>query len=124
MALCCAVMAAAPNAYVAALAWALLAGALTLSNTAVVGILQLVIPTEVMGRVLSNTRMLTLGLSPVGAIIGGLLARSDLRLPSVAAAVVMVIATLWVVRPLASLCRRADRIERERAGGGSGADVV
>ncbi|RKS06475.1 hypothetical protein DFP74_2107 [Nocardiopsis sp. Huas11] len=117
-------MAAAPNAYVAALAWALLAGALTLSNTAVVGILQLVIPTEVMGRVLSNTRMLTLGLSPVGAIIGGLLARSDLRLPSVAAAVVMVIATLWVVRPLASLCRRADRIERERAGGGSGADVV
>ena len=114
MGVCCALMAIAPNAIVAALVWALLAFVLTLSNTIIVGILQLAIPEDLLGRVLSTTRMLAMGLSPIGALVGGFLARGDLRFPSIAAAVAMVVATIWVVGSLRSICVRADQSKRDR----------
>ena len=114
MGICCIGFVLSPNIYIGAVFWAVLCAMTTLSNTVIVGVLQLAIPRKLLGRILSTTRMLAMGLSPIGAIIGGFLARAHLTLPSLVAGGTMLVATLFVVSALREITKRADQEERER----------
>ncbi len=102
----------APNAWVAAAAWSVLAGASTLAGVLSAGVVQLVVPEHLMGRVLSVKKMLSFSLLPVGTLLGGVLGRVDLRAPAVLGAVVVAVATVWVWGRMRALSARADEAER------------
>ncbi|WP_143832905.1 MULTISPECIES: MFS transporter [Nocardiopsis] len=108
----CVVFAFAPNAWVAAVAWSSLAGVSTLAGVLAAGMVQLVVPEPLMGRVLSAKKVLSFSLLPLGALAGGLLGRVDLRVPAVFGAVVVAVATVWVWNRLRVLAARADEAER------------
>ncbi|MFD6948640.1 MFS transporter [Nocardiopsis sp. NPDC060348] len=108
----CLVFVLAPNAWVAALAWSALAGTSTLAGVLSAGVVQMVVPEHLMGRVLTVEKMLSFSLLPLGTLAGGLLGRVDLRVPAVFAAVVITAATVWVWSRLRVLAARADRAER------------
>ncbi|MEU3311012.1 MFS transporter [Nocardiopsis sp. NPDC006832] len=108
----CALFAFAPNPIVAAVAWALVAGASTLGGVLSAGILQLTVPEHLMGRVMSAKMMLSMGLLPVGALLGGMLGRLDLRFPALFGTVIFTVATLLALRSLRAMSARADSAER------------
>lgn len=115
MGVCCVAFGLAPNAYVAAVVWAVLGAVMTVSNTVMVGVLQLSVPNELLGRVMSAAQMLGFGLTPVGAVLGGLLGRIELWLPPVVTGVVNVLALLAVLPALRALTGRADEAEEQAA---------
>src|SRR5690606_37534033 len=84
-----------PNLYWAGVFWALIAVAMTVSNTVITGIAQLVIPAELRGRVLGTIQIFAMSCSAVGAILGGLLGRVDLRLPSLVGGALIIAATMY-----------------------------
>lgn len=108
----CAVFALAPNAWVAALAWAGVAAAGTVAVVLLAGIVQQVVPERLMGRVMSVKKMLSMGLVAVGALVGGLLGRVHLMAPAWFGVVVFVVATVWVWGRLREGAARADEAER------------
>lgn len=73
----CLVFVLAPNAWVAALAWSALAGTSTLAGVLSAGVVQMVVPEHLMGRVLTVEKMLSFSLLPLGTLAGGLLGRVD-----------------------------------------------
>ncbi|GLU49975.1 MFS transporter [Nocardiopsis ansamitocini] len=107
----CLVFAFAPNALVAALAWALIAGAGTVAAIVSMGIVQQIVPEHLMGRVVSAKQMLGLSFVPVGALVGGLLGRVDLRLPPLLGVLVFTVATLLALRCFRVVAARADAAE-------------
>jgi MFS family permease len=94
----------------AGVALALLGFAVTVGNVIVQSLRQAVTPGALLGRVVSVYRLVGLGAIPVGALVGGLLGRVDLRLPYLAGAGVLVL--VWVQ---AALLLRGGAIARARA---------
>ncbi len=68
---------------------------------------QQIVPEHLFGRVLGIIRMLTWGLFPIATLLGGWVARVDLRLPFLIAAGVVVVAALVASRLLIVGTRRA-----------------
>ena len=69
-----AIVAVAPNAYVAAIAFIVEAVAVAVGNVASVSLRQRLIPAELLGRVGNVIRMCIYGAMPIGAALGGVLA--------------------------------------------------
>ncbi|CAL9608652.1 hypothetical protein SUDANB121_05603 [Nocardiopsis dassonvillei] len=113
MSLSCVGFGLAPNALTACLAWACVAMAGTVCTTVTMGCAQLVVPVGVRGRVMAYVRVLGYGAAPVGALAAGLLSRIDLRLPSVVAGAVILLACCVLARPLRTVVTRADDAEAE-----------
>jgi MFS family permease len=85
----------APEAFTAVAAFGLAAGAISVWNVPWGALRQQIVPPHLFGRVLGIIRMLTWGLFPIATMLGGWVARYDLRLPMlIGAAVVFVTALL------------------------------
>ncbi|MFE1077292.1 MFS transporter [Nocardiopsis alba] len=115
MGVCCVSFGLAPNAYMAAAVWAVLGAVMTVSNTVMVGVLQLSVPNELLGRVMSAAQMLGFGLTPLGAVLGGLLGRVELWLPPVVTGAVNILALVAVLPALRALTTRANEAEEKAA---------
>lgn len=100
-------VALAPGAPTAVLAYALFAFAVSTWNVPWGALRQQIVPPHLFGRVLGIIRMLTWGLFPLATILGGWVARIDLRLPFLIAAGVVAVAALLAARLLVSGTRRA-----------------
>lgn len=90
---------AAPGIITGIVAYALLAAAVSCWNVPWGALRQAIVPNELFGRVLGIMRTVTWGLFPFATMIGGLVARIDLRLPFLIAAGVTLLAAL-VAAPL------------------------
>ncbi|GAA4949879.1 MFS transporter [Streptomonospora halophila] len=108
-----ATFALSPGAVTAGLAWCALAFAAAVVNVVAAGIWQLVVPGALLGRALSCIQTVGQGAAPLGAVLGGLLGRVDLRLPSLAAGTVIVLGTALAAPALRALSHGADAAERE-----------
>ena len=95
---------------VAAVALGLVGFAITVGNVLLQSLRQVLTPAHLLGRVVSAYRLVGMGSIPVGALLGGLLGRVDLRLPYWAGAAVILLAGV----PAATLLR-GGAIERARA---------
>lgn len=109
----CVVFALAPNAVTASLAWGVLALTSAVANIVASGIFQLVIPGSLLGRVSSCIQMIGTGMSPLGALLGGVLGRVDLRLPSLVAGAMIVLGLLLAATSIRGVSRKAD-IQEEK----------
>ena len=90
----------APNVILAVLAYGLFAFAVSTWNVPWGALRQQIVPAHLFGRVLGIIRMLTWGLFPIATLLGGWVARIDLRLPFLLAAGVVVAAALIASRLL------------------------
>lgn len=97
----------APNVVPAVLAYGLFAFAVSTWNVPWGALRQQIVPAHLFGRVLGIIRMLTWGLFPIATVLGGWVARIDLRLPFLLAAGVVVVAALVASRLLIVGTRRA-----------------
>ena len=97
----------APNVVPAVLAYGLFAFAVSTWNVPWGALRQQIVPGHLFGRVLGIIRMLTWGLFPIATLLGGWVARIDLRLPFLLAAGVVVVAALTASRLLIVGTRRA-----------------
>lgn len=97
----------APNAVTAVLAYGLFAFAVSTWNVPWGALRQQIVPDHLFGRVLGIIRMLTWGLFPIATLLGGWVARVDLRLPFLLAAGVVVVAAVAASRLLVVGTRRA-----------------
>ena len=97
----------APGAITGVLAYALLACAISVWNVPWGALRQQLVPGPLFGRVLGIIRTVTWGLFPVAAIIGGFVARVDLRLPFLVAGVLSLAATAAAAHLLLVGTRRA-----------------
>ena len=97
----------APNLVTAILAYALFAFAVSTWNVPWGALRQQIVPAYLFGRVLGIIRMLTWGMFPIATLLGGWVARIDLRLPFLLASVVVVVASLIAARLLVVGTRRA-----------------
>lgn len=105
-------LAVAPNIVVAILAYAGLAFAVSLWNVPWGALRQQLIPAHLFGRTLGVIRMLTWGLFPIATVLGGWVAQTDLRLPFLIAAGVVLVATLAATRlVLASTAQGERRVD-------------
>ena len=96
----------APEAITAVLAYALLACAVSVWNVPWGALRQQLVPGRLFGRVLGIIRMATWGVFPVATIVGGFVARVDLRLPFLIAGVLSLAATVAAARLLLVGTRR------------------
>src|SRR5690606_178831 len=99
-------------AWTCSAAWALFSAASTCAYILIGSAVQLITPNRLLGRASGSRRMVTWGLSPLGALAGGLLGRIDLGLPFVAAGILVAGAAAAGVPTVAEAVRRADRIRR------------
>ncbi|MGZ8804841.1 MAG: MFS transporter [Microbacterium sp.] len=97
----------APGVTTAVLSYGLFAFAVSTWNVPWGALRQQIVPAHLFGRVLGIIRMLTWGLFPIATLLGGWVARVDLRLPFLLAAGVVVIATLVASRLLVVGTKRA-----------------
>lgn len=97
---CLALVGIAPELVTAIVAYAGMAFAVSLWNVPWGALRQMIIPGDIFGRVLGIIRSLTWGLFPIATMLGGLVARVDLRLPYLIAAAVTIIAALAAARLL------------------------
>lgn len=97
----------APNVVPAVAAYALFAFAVSTWNVPWGALRQQIVPPELFGRVLGIIRMLTWGMFPLATLLGGWVARIDLRLPFLLAAAVVLLATLAASHLLVVGTRRA-----------------
>ncbi|MEU4286294.1 MULTISPECIES: MFS transporter [Nocardiopsis] len=105
-----------PDAWSAALAWGLMGLFLTVTNVSGSLFFQAVVPSHVRGRAAAAFRMAGWGLSPVGALLGGLLGRIDLALPFLVGGLVMVVTPLVFRRSVAECARLSDEAAASAAG--------
>ncbi|QUX30974.1 MFS transporter [Nocardiopsis akebiae] len=105
-----------PNAWSAALAWGLMGLFLTVTNVSGSLFFQAVVPSRVRGRAAAAFRMVGWGLSPVGALLGGLLGRIDLALPFLVGGLVVVVTPLVFRRSVAECARLSDEAAASAAG--------
>ncbi len=102
----------APEVWTAVAAYAVSAFAVAIWNVPWGSLRQQIVPSDVFGRVLGVIRSLTWGMFPVATLLGGWVARIDLRLPLVIGGAVAVVTTLIAVRLLIVGTREA-RAEAE-----------
>ena len=93
---------AAPEAISATIAYATMAAAVSTWNVPWGALRQRIVPGRLFGRVLGISRTLTWGIFPFATLLGGWVARIDLRLPFLLAAGVTLVTTLFAVRLLLS----------------------
>lgn len=106
----------APNVVTAVLAYGLFAFAVSTWNVPWGALRQQIVPDHLFGRVLGIIRMLTWGLFPIATLLGGWVARIDLRLPFLIAAAVVVVAALMASRLLiVGTIRAGAEVEAEGA---------
>lgn len=91
---------AAPELATGIVAYALMAFAVSTWNVPWGALRQAIVPGRIFGRVLGIIRTFTWGLFPFATLLGGLVARADLRLPYAIAGVVTLVATVVCVRLL------------------------
>ncbi len=106
-----------PNAWSAALAWGVLGLCMTVTNVSGSLFFQAVVPSHVRGRAAAAFRMVGWGLSPVGALLGGLLGRVDLALPFLVGGLVMVVTPLVFRGSVAECARLCDEAVASAADG-------
>ncbi|MDC7802794.1 MFS transporter [Sphingomonas sp. BLCC-B65] len=97
----------APSVWTAILAFATAACAVSIWNVPWGSLRQQIIPPDMFGRVLGITRTLTWGLFPIATILGGLVARIDLRLPFLIGGAATAIVALLGMRLLIAGTRQA-----------------
>ncbi len=97
----------APGLVTGIAAYALCALAVSAWNGPWGSLRQQIIPGPIFGRVLGVNRMLTWGLLPIATIVGGVVARIDLRLPFVIGGAITVAVALAAVRLLIVGTQRA-----------------
>lgn len=102
---CLALVGIAPELVTAIVAYAGMAFAVSLWNVPWGALRQMIIPGDIFGRVLGIIRSLTWGLFPIATMLGGLVARVDLRIPYLIAAAVTIIAALAAARLLLAASR-------------------
>ncbi|WP_137843444.1 MFS transporter [Microbacterium sp. 2FI] len=88
---------AAPEAISATIAYAAMAGAVSVWNVPWGALRQAIVPGRIFGRVLGIIRTFTWGLFPFATLLGGWVARFDLRLPFLIAGGVTLIAALVAI---------------------------
>ncbi|MEV4688459.1 MFS transporter [Microbacterium sp. LWH3-1.2] len=93
---------AAPEAITGTIAYGLMAAAVSVWNVPWGALRQTIVPGHMFGRVLGISRTLTWGIFPFATLLGGWVARIDLRLPFLIAAGVTLVATLFAARLLLS----------------------
>lgn len=84
----------APNLVTAMISYAAFAACVNIWNVPWGALRQTIIPNRLFGRVLGIIRSVTWGVMPVATLLGGLVAREDLRLPLIIGAGVQLVATL------------------------------
>ena len=102
---------AAPNLALGVLAYAGAAAAVATWNVPWAAFRQLVIPNRLFGRVLGIMRSLTWGLMSFATLLGGLVARIDLRLPFLIGAAICVVATACWARAVVRSSRFTGPVE-------------
>ncbi|AUG29727.1 MULTISPECIES: MFS transporter [Microbacterium] len=90
----------APSIWTAIIAFALAACAVSIWNVPWGSLRQQIVPPEIFGRVLGVARTVTWGMFPIATILGGLVARVDLRLPFLVGGAATAIVALLGVRLL------------------------
>ncbi|NLA09338.1 MAG: MFS transporter [Microbacteriaceae bacterium] len=90
----------APELVTAIVAYALMAGAISVWNVPWGALRQTIVPNSIFGRVLGIIRAFTWGVFPIATVLGGWVARIDLRLPFLIGAIATVVATLIATRLL------------------------
>ncbi len=90
------------NVYVAITAYAVGAFGVSVWNVPWGALRQTIIPTDMLGRAMGIVRTIGWGLTPIATVLGGFVARIDLRLPFVIGGAVVVALTLVAVRLLLS----------------------
>lgn len=96
----------APNVVLAVVFYAGMAFSVSTWNVPWGALRQLIVPGEIFGRVLGVIRSLTWGIFPLATVLGGLVARIDLRLPYLIAAVVTLVASAASFRLLLAASRQ------------------
>lgn len=81
----------APNVWTYALAMALGGFGVAAWNILLMSLYHSLIPNEIFGRIHGTRRTLVWGLMPIGAVIGGAIAKIDLRLPYVIAGTISIV---------------------------------
>jgi MFS family permease len=99
----------APNAWVFALCMALGGFGVAAWNILLMSLYHSLIPNEIFGRIHGTRRTLVWGLMPIGAAIGGLISKIDLRLPYLIGGIVSVMIALF---SFAFIRRLGDESER------------
>ncbi|GHD28415.1 MFS transporter [Nocardiopsis kunsanensis] len=97
-----------PSVWTAVPALGLLGLCVTASNIAGAPFLQLVVPEHLRGRVSTVLRTVGWGLTPLGALLGGVLGRADLALPFLAGPLFTAVAVLLLRRRIAEASRVMD----------------
>lgn len=95
----------APEAITATIAYAVMACAVSIWNVPWGALRQSIIPGHLFGRVLGIIRTFTWGVFPFATLLGGWVARADLRVPYLIAAAVTLVATLVAARLLLEASR-------------------
>ena len=99
---------AAPELITGIIAYAVMACAVSVWNVPWGALRQAIVPGAIFGRVLGIIRTFTWGIFPFATLLGGLIARVDLRLPYLIAGVVTLIATLVCTRLLLDASRHTE----------------
>ncbi|MCC2032283.1 MFS transporter [Microbacterium allomyrinae] len=97
----------APEVFSASAAYALGAFSISVWNVPWGALRQQIVPPHLFGRVLGIIRMFTWGIFPIATLLGGWVARADLRLPFVIAGILILVATACGARLLIVGTRRA-----------------
>ncbi len=107
----------APNVWVACVAYAISAGGISVWNVPWGALRQDIVPGRLLGRVTGLNRSIVWGSFTVAGLIGGLVARIDLRLPYIIGGLIAVVVTLIAARMLLSVDART---AEQHAVGGTG----
>lgn len=97
----------APEVFTAVAAYALSAFAVSVWNVPWGALRQQIVPPHLFGRVLGIIRMLTWGMFPVATLVGGWVARVDLRLPFLIGGGIVCVAAMLASRLLITGTRQA-----------------
>lgn len=108
-------IAAASDPYLGAFAFGVGGFGAMLWNVLTMSIFQIITPGPLMGRVAGIRRTLSWGLMSVGAVVGGLLGRIDLRLPLVVGGALLILVVLGYTRHLMRAASRAAEVEAAAA---------
>ncbi|SIO89956.1 MFS transporter [Nocardiopsis sp. JB363] len=115
VAACSVGVALAPDPYMAFVALSGLGFCVVASNIAASPYHQTVVPDHVRGRVAGVSRMIGWGVTPIGALLGGLIGRVDLALPFLVGGLIMAVTALLARKVIVETARRADLALSEEA---------
>jgi MFS family permease len=97
-----------PNMFVFAVASVLVGFAIANWNVLLMSVYHTLIPSEVFGRVHGTRRTIVWGIMPIGALIGGLIARLDLRAPMLVGGAFSLLIALVAFRMIRQLADSSD----------------